>query len=368
MNLKPAFAKKNIPVVFSSDNGYALYLGVCIKSLIINSSSDYNYDIVILDGGISETVKQNILNMQQKNVSIRFIDIAPYLKDYDLSIFSLRIHFTLATYYRFFLPIIFQQYSKVLYIDCDTVILKDIAKLYQIDVKNNYIGATRDIEIIRTCEHNLPSSDYFYKVLKMKNHKDYFQAGCMICNITKMLEDNFTQKLIDRLKEIKTPRFVDQCVLNSICEGKVKFIPQNWNYTWHIAIMNKIYEPDIPEPYLTQFKSAQSDPYILHFTAIGIKPWLNPALDKAHYFWKYARLTPFYEEILYRNLKVKIEPPQIDFSPVKAALSLTTDKIKYWRYKLLSKITFGKKRKKYKRKRKELKDRLKMAKNFLKGK
>ena len=368
MTIKPAFANENIPVVFSSDNGYALYLGVCIRSLIANSSSNHNYDIVILDGGISDTVKQDILDMQKQNVSIRFINIDPYLKDYDLSIFSLRIHFTLATYYRFFLPIIFQEYSKVLYIDCDTVILNDVAELYQIDIKDNYIGATRDIEIIRTGEHHPPSTDYYYKVLKMKDHKNYFQAGCMICNITKMLEINFTQKLIERLKEIKTPRFVDQCVLNSLCEGKVKFIPQNWNYTWHIAIMNKVYEPDIPEPYLRQFKSAQTNPYIIHFTAVGVKPWLNPALEKAHYFWFYARQTPFYEEILYRNLKVKAEPPRIDLSPVRAALQLTADKIKYWRYKLLSRITFGKKRKKYKNKRKELKKRIKMAKDFLKGK
>ena len=47
MPVKPAFANENIPVVFSSDNGYALYLGVCIRSLIANSSSNHNYDIVI---------------------------------------------------------------------------------------------------------------------------------------------------------------------------------------------------------------------------------------------------------------------------------------------------------------------------------
>lgn len=46
----------------------------------------------------------------------------------------------------------------------------------------------------------------------------------------------------------------------------------------------------------------------------------------------------------------------------------TQNKFKYWKYKLLSNITFGKKRKKYKQKRKDLKSRLKQVRRFLKGK
>ena len=39
---------------------------------------------------------------------------------------------------------------------------------------------------------------------------------------------------------------------------------------------------------------------------------------------------------------------------------------RYWRYKILSKITFGKTRKKYKEKRKELKQKLKQVRRFRK--
>mgnify|MGYP000181624190 CR=1 FL=1 len=52
---------------------------------------------------------------------------------------------------------------------------------------------------------------------------------------------------------------------------------------------------------------------------------------------------------------------------IKNALNLGRNKLKYWRYKLLSKITFGKKRKKYKEKRKKVKTLIKQTKQFLKG-
>jgi hypothetical protein len=33
-----------------------------------------------------------------------------------------------------------------------------------------------------------------------------------------------------------------------------------------------------------------------------IKPWKNPSCELAEYFWQYARKTPFYEEIIYKNI------------------------------------------------------------------
>ena len=61
--LKPAFNRNNIPVALSSDNNYASYLAVTIKSIIANASAKYNYDIVILEKSISDIYKKLILKM-----------------------------------------------------------------------------------------------------------------------------------------------------------------------------------------------------------------------------------------------------------------------------------------------------------------
>lgn len=371
IQIKPAFAKNNVPVVFSSDDGYALYLGVCIKSLIVNSSPNYNYDIFILDGGISEYSKQRILDMQQKNVSIRFIEMKSFIQRYNLNIFKVHLQFTVATYYRFFLPEIFAAFDKVCYVDCDTIILKDIAELFQIDIGDCYLGCTHDMSILQNCFNNDKECDYYHNVLEMKDFKNYFQAGCLLCNLKKMREDDLTRQLIARLLKVKEPRYVDQCILNSVCEGKVHYIPQNWNYTWHIELSPKEADYCFPQSYLSQLEKAQKKTYIIHFTAVGCKPWLNPTLNRSHLFWHYARMTPFYEEILYKNLKVFPAPGNsynpTDLNLLCDAFNYRKNRLKYLRYKLLSKITFGKLRKKYKRKKKELKQKLKQIRLILKS-
>jgi 5-methylcytosine-specific restriction endonuclease McrBC GTP-binding regulatory subunit McrB len=73
-------------------------------------------------------------------------------------------------------------------------------------------------------------------------------------------------------------------------------------------------------------------------------------------------MTPFYEEILYKNLRQQ----QPDLAQVKNAINYNKNRWKYWRYKVLSKITFGKIRKKYKEKRRVFKEKLRQAREFLK--
>ena len=60
MIIKPAFMENNIPIVFSVDENYAPYLSVCICSLISNSSNTNNYDIWILNGGLTKGGKSQL--------------------------------------------------------------------------------------------------------------------------------------------------------------------------------------------------------------------------------------------------------------------------------------------------------------------
>lgn len=54
---KPAFSKNNIPVVFSANDGYSPYLATAIRSLVDNSSSKNNYDIIIMNRDTSPNNK-----------------------------------------------------------------------------------------------------------------------------------------------------------------------------------------------------------------------------------------------------------------------------------------------------------------------
>ena len=79
----------------------------------------------------------------------------------------------------------------------------------------------------------------------------------------------------------------------------------------------------------------------------------------------FIKITEETEEILFKNLNTN---NAMVLTFVRETANYFKNKIRYWRYHLLSKITFGKKRKKYKQKRKELKARLKQVRAFLKVK
>lgn len=85
--------------------------------------------------------------------------------------------------------------------------------------------------------------------------------------------------------------------------------------------------------------------------------------EYAEIFWHYARKTPFYEEIIYENTKLSGKASSSD---VKYSIRRKKIYLNYLRCKLLSIITFGKKREHYKNKRNILHERVRIARRFLK--
>lgn len=365
--IKPAFDNNNIPVVFSADDNYAPYLGVTIQSVVLNSEETKNYDLLILDGNISHYHKSliTLIIKDKKNFSVRFIDINAYLQPFK-NFFYTSNHASIANYFRFFIPEIFSEFPNILYLDCDLVVLGNIAEIFTLSLENKIFGAVQDL-MGHYQTGNWPS--YLHNTLQIKNPNEYFNSGILFCDIIQMKKNNFTQACLDKLNEIKTPSLWDQDILNAIYHGKIKYLDAKYNVMWHWPThprLQKIFSADIIKKCMQNIEN----PLIIHYTS-QIKPWNTPNQHLAEYFWKYARISPFYEEILYKNIE-KIQQSkneqilQKKYIPlIVDAINYTANKLKYWRYKLLSKITFGKKRKKYKQKRKDLKTRLKQVRKFL---
>ena len=296
--IKPSFEKNNIPIVFSADSNYIKYLIVTIKSLICNSSKDYNYDIYILGENISDKYKQKALVQKKSNVNITFIDMKPILKNIDKSIFYVYDHLDIATYYRIFIPNLFKNFEKILYMDCDLIILDDVAKLYQKQLNDNFIAAVRDVIILYLINSNSKKHiDYFDNKLKLIDKNKYFQAGVMVFDIKKLLELDFENKCIEKLKEIKTPMYWDQCIMNKVLENKVEYINQIWNIQNQMSLYFNEYKKILPKNLLDEYIKGLKKPKILHFSG-RTKPWQNIFLKNAHKFWKYAIFSPVFIELL----------------------------------------------------------------------
>lgn len=299
-----AFSTDSVNCVFSVDDRYLPKLAVCLTSLLKHSSPGYNYDFVILHSGLNEgLIAQFLQNFPKRNnVSIRFLDITPSTLLINKKDLYIEISVTVATYYRFFIQNIFKNYQKVLYLDCDIVVLDDISKLFFYNLEGNYIGAVRDVrenlasKLRLKVSNNVIWPDYVKNVVRLKDVYDYFQAGVILFDLCKLKEEKVDLLFasLNELKRIQTPILSDQDVLNSVFNGKIKYLPTRWNIEWQILFEFPNYKKLMSSHDFKSFSEALAYPAIIHY-ASSVKPWNNPNLDLAHHWWVSARNTIYYE-------------------------------------------------------------------------
>lgn len=307
----PYFKNNNIPIIFSVDDNYAPMLGVTLTSLVNNSSSTNNYDIFILFENINKANKEKIkeIFIGKNNFSLRFINMNTFITEEIRQKMYIEIHVSIATYYRFFIGRIFKNYNKVIYLDSDIIINYDIAELYKTEIYDNWIAAVCDIRESIPIKLNMTVSgknwcNYVMNTLNIKNPYMYFQAGVLIYNINEFNKNNVEEKLINNLARIKTPILSDQDILNATCYNHVYFISTRWNIEWQILFEFNNYKDILTIKNYNNYIDAINNPYIIHY-ASSVKPWNSISLQFSSVWWKYARLSPFYEYFILNKIKYK---------------------------------------------------------------
>lgn len=269
--------KVTIPVFYAIDDGYAKFVAVSIKSLIMNANNNYNYDINVIYENLSEENAQKLKSLETDNVKIILTEM-----NQNLSMITDKLGnrlreytFTLTIFFRLFIPVMFPKYDKCIYIDADTVISDDISKLYNEDLGDNYLGCIVDKSTI----DNEILASYFEEVVGIPRDK-YINSGVLLMNSKKLRELKIDEKFLDLYTkygfDVIAP---DQDYINSMCCG-------------HIKYLSDIYDA-MPNPNNKEVEN----PVIIHYN-LFLKPWQYDDVQYYDYFWKYAKSTPFYDEIL----------------------------------------------------------------------
>lgn len=263
---------KEIPVFFAVDNGYIPFLGVALKSLIDNTSEKNKYAIKILYTSVTEENKEKIKKYEKENISIEFVDLNKQLEEIKGKLYT-RNYFSNTTYYRLFIPELYPEYSKAVYIDSDTVCLADIANLYNVDMEDNLIAAVPD-GAVQTID---AFKDYVERVVGVADYNNYFNAGVIVMNLEELRKYKFEEKFVYLLEKIRFEVAQDQDYLNRLCKGRVKILDFSWN---KMPVMGK----------------RDGDINLIHYN-LGAKPWYFDDVLYQEYFWEYAEKTEFYNEI-----------------------------------------------------------------------
>lgn len=261
-----------IPIFMAVDNNYIPFLGVALKSIIDNVSQQNRYEIKVLYTNVTEENKKKIEAYQTENVGIEFVNLSYKLQEIQEKLYT-RNYFSNTTYFRLFIPELYPEYDKAVYIDSDTITLVDIAKLYNTEMGDNLIagipdGAVQAIPIFQ---------DYVEKVVGVSNYNNYFNAGIIVMNLKALREYKFQEKFLYMLEKIKFEVAQDQDYLNRLCKGRVKLLGFEWNR-------------------MPAMGEQEGERNIIHYN-LGCKPWYFDNVLYQEYFWKYAEKTEFYTEI-----------------------------------------------------------------------
>lgn len=266
--------KKIIPIFYACDDNFVKYTIISAKSLIENASNDYFYKIYILNTSVSEDMKEKAYTLNSNKASIEFVDVSKYL-DEVASRLPIRDYYSKTTYFRLFIAHMYENYDKAIYIDSDTIVLGDISKFYNHDLKDNYLGACQEQAMIQVDTYGR----YCEQVVGVDRNK-FFNAGHILINCKEFRRQDILSQFIDKLSEYNFVVTQDEDYLNLLCKDHVLWIDNSWNTEVFGTIKYKDDEINM-----------------LHFI-MWSKPWHFPDAKYKEYFWHYAKMTCVYEETL----------------------------------------------------------------------
>lgn len=266
-----------IPIFYSISDDFTKYAAVSLHSLVKNANSTNDYTVYFLSQDLSVHHQAALSALGSKNVHVKFFHI-----DDDLvkpiqnrkENFLRADFFTMSIFYRLFIPDLFPQYDKAIYIDSDTIVNDDIAKLYHTNLGENLFAACTDSSIQFVDE----MIKYIRNVLAL-DPKKYINSGMLVMNAKAFREKHFTKRFISLLEKYHFDCIApDQDYLNEIGENAILHLDPRWD-----AMPNEA-------------TSEISNPGIIHYN-LFFKPWHFTGIQYENYFWENAKETNFYAEL-----------------------------------------------------------------------
>jgi lipopolysaccharide biosynthesis glycosyltransferase len=229
-------------------------LATTLRSAVEAGDGVTPFEFHILVDGVSQELRQRVTDSLPKDsASIQWIEVnLDKFRD-----FSTLGYISKLTYARFLIPQIFPTtVSRVLYLDCDILVLDDLEKLCATDLDGHALGAVHD-GLDDQIKRNAVQ-------LNVPHVRDYFNAGVLLIDLDQWRKKQIVEAALDYLKRAPNTHFADQDALNYACDGLWKQVDARWNYQAHSATLSI---SELP---------ADRRPRIIHFTTWR-KPWLYSA-------------------------------------------------------------------------------------------
>lgn len=271
--------KKIIPVFFTVDERYAPYLSTALMSLVEHTSEEYQYDINIIYHELTRGSQKKLAKIADgySQINMIFTEMQESLEGIsDRKETRLKADcFTPTIYYRIFIPEMFPQYDKGIYLDSDIIVLEDVAKLFNTDLGDNLLAACLDMSTF----NNPIFAKYFADAVGIGTDQ-YFNSGVLLMDFKKFRDEEFCEHFLYLLNTYDFDTVApDQDYLNAMCRGRVKYL----NIAWNV----------MP----TSENHSHIQPKLIHYN-LFFKPWHYDGTRYEEYYWEYANKSVFLKRVL----------------------------------------------------------------------
>ena len=283
-------SKRIIPIVLSINDNYAYPLIVLLTSILYNSSRNSFFIFYILTSpDLSKTKLDKILNLKEKynNYKMILINMGEYFSKYNLGRFK-----TAAVYYRLALSNLIKDVDKIIYLDIDTIVHKDLYDLFSINMGKYYYMGFPGLDMIK---------------IEFNGTRNFINSGVMLINLKKLREINSAKLYDDYYFKYGTKK-EDEYLINAVFYDKISFLPLIYgipdfgagsHYTVTTSHFLESYN-NLVNYTIYDIENASLNRVITH-NCYETKKWWNRKYDNLTYIGKqwlfYASKTNIFEDI-----------------------------------------------------------------------
>ena len=270
-------------MAFGVDAAFAPHMAAAMASAVANSPGA-RFRFFILHSGVAEP-RRALVEQIAPGARFHWIEIG----DQDIPKYEKPGYLTRATLFRLGLERLAPaDCHRVVYLDCDLIVMRDLRDLWRVDLSGFPIGAVPDA--LAFAGNLVP--DFAARFALNLEDGEYVNAGVLLIDLDAVRHEKAFSRAIDFVTEhADSLSFGDQDAINFAFWGRVKLLDNEWNASRDRAIA-------AIASTLPAYKQLNGrPPAIIHFSH-QYKPWSNNGYHPWFWiYWRYLALTPFFNEV-----------------------------------------------------------------------
>lgn len=254
-------------VVYAANDGYARHMGVSLYSLL-EHNQHIEIKVYILSVQMSAHSQQILAGIAgQFNRDLEIIELGDLESRFDFDINTRG--FNISAMSRLFCASVLPaKIRRVLYLDCDTVVLRPLDKLWKTDLHGKAVGMVMEPTVYMEIK----------SAIGLKQEEAYYNSGVILMDLELWRRENLEVQLLAYYESKQGDLFAcDQDTINGTLKGRIHTLSPGYNFFTNYTYFNYKTLTSATRAYSRipqkEFELAKRRPAIVHYMG-DERPWI----------------------------------------------------------------------------------------------